>query len=206
MHRSTLRIVRWDALVETPWKNGGGMAVDIAMSPGSGAGRPGDPCDWRINVATIARSGPFSDYPETDRDFRVLDGGPVELSVDGQPARLLHPCEGALRFPGDVPTVARLPGRPCRAFNVLTRRGRFRPVVSAIDIPGPLVVSTPGSTLVGFVVAGRIEVEGDMELAALGPFDAFVASHRVSITGSAGGRVILVDLIPVDQRKRRSGG
>ena len=153
-----VEIVRWDALVETPWKNGGGMAVDIAMSPSSGTGGPGDPFDWRINVATIARSGPFSDYPETDRDFRVLDGGPVELAVDGRPARLLNPGEGVLRFPGDVPTVAKLAGRPCRAFNVLTRRGRFMPVVRAIDIPGPLSVPTPGSTLVGFVVAGRIGV------------------------------------------------
>ena len=199
-----VEIVRWDALVETPWKNGGGMAVDIAMSPGSDASDPRTPFGWRINVATIARSGAFSDYPEIDRDIRVLDGGPVELAVDGQPACLLHPGEEAFRFPGDVPTFARLPGRPCRAFNVLTRRGRFRSDVRAVDIPAALVVPVPvpGATLVGFVVDGSIEVEGDTEPARLGPFDAFVASHQVAVSGSAGGRLIFVDLIPVDRPER----
>lgn len=190
-----IRIIRWATLSATLWKNGGGTAVDIAMSPNTGSG---EAVDWRINVATIARSGPFSGYPEIDRDFRVLDGGPVELAVAGRQARLLHAGGEAYVFPGDVPTNAQLLGEPCRVFNVLTRRGAYTASVRSVDVDRTMVVTARGSTFVGFLLAGTVEIDVEGAPVRLGPFDAFVASSLVSVSSQRGGRAIVVDLSPAD--------
>ncbi len=189
-----LTIIRWASLTPTPWKNGGGTAVDIAGQPASGAA---EQFDWRVNIATIARSGPFSDFPGIDRDFRLLDGGALELSVEGDAPRLLEPDGPAYRFPGDRPTFARLVDEAvaCRAFNVLTRRGAFVSRVDEQVVSDSLVLRPEGDTVVGVVRSGEIAVESVANSARLGPFDAFVASEPVSVGSTSKGTLLLVRLI-----------
>lgn len=189
-----LRIVRWASLTPTPWKNGGGTAVDIAgqQEPGAAEG-----FDWRINIATIARSGPFSDFPGIDRDFRVLDGGRVELAVEGDPPRQLMAEGPEYQFPGDRPTYARLirDDQPCRSFNVLTRRSVFASEVREVVLERPAVLLPEGETLVGVVRSGTIDVELGADLHRLGPLDAFVTSEQVPAHTTGEASLFLVHLI-----------
>ena len=60
----------------TPWKNGGGTTRQVACWP-PGAGS--DDFDWRVSIATIAASGPFSTFPGIDRTIMLLDGPGVHL-------------------------------------------------------------------------------------------------------------------------------
>ncbi len=194
----SFRIIRWASLSETPWKNGGGTAVDIAGAPESGSW---DDFDWRVNVATIARSGPFSDYPEVDRDFRVLDGGGVELAVEGSSHRTLLAGGVAYRFPGDRPTLARLvdEAEPCRAFNVLMRRGRITADVRELVIGRAQTLRPTGNLLVGIVRSGSIGVGSGVTLERLGALDAFVTTESVEVEVAPYGeaRLLLVQIAEV---------
>ena len=51
-------------LSPTPWKNGGGSTREIVCRP-PGAGM--DSFEWRVSIATIAQSGPFSVFAGVDR-------------------------------------------------------------------------------------------------------------------------------------------
>ena len=54
------------ALPATPWKNGGGTTQEIAGWP-AGAGL--DAFGWRVSIACIAASGPFSVFAGIDRSI-----------------------------------------------------------------------------------------------------------------------------------------
>jgi environmental stress-induced protein Ves len=61
------------------WKNGGGTTTQILVEP-QGAAR----LAWRVSVADVAASGPFSSFPGYERHIVVIEGG----ARRGRPARL----------------------------------------------------------------------------------------------------------------------
>ena len=78
-----------------PWKNGGGTTIEIAVSP-HGAGL--DDFDWRVSMARVEGSGPFSRFADIDRCLCVLGGAgivlkPLERGSAG--ARSRTPCDAA---------------------------------------------------------------------------------------------------------------
>ena len=58
------QLIQYASLRPAPWKNGGGSTTEIAVAP-PGAGF--DSFDWRISLATISHSGPFSTFAGIDR-------------------------------------------------------------------------------------------------------------------------------------------
>ena len=175
----SIRVIRWQSLTETPWKNGGGTAVDIATEPPLAALAD---FDWRVNVATIARAGPFSDFPGVDRHIRLLDGGPVTLRIGDRAAVTVEPDGDGIAFPGDVPTHAELAGPPCRAFNVLTRRGAFTAAVEHRTVEGTPTIHRHGADwLITFVLDrdGPAAVAGIQQ--PLQPFDTVLAGEDVRL-------------------------
>ncbi len=68
-----------------PWKNGGGVTVEIAIHP---AGASVDDFDWRVSMATVASDGPFSIFSGIDRTLSVLEGDGIVLDVEGQETTL----------------------------------------------------------------------------------------------------------------------
>lgn len=105
------------------WKNGAGLTREIATGP-AGAGL--DAFDWRLSVAELERDAPFSAFPGVDRSIVVLEGaGMVLHDAEGRTVRELRPLE-PWAFAGETALNARLPDGPCRDFNVMTRRGRWR--------------------------------------------------------------------------------
>jgi environmental stress-induced protein Ves len=108
-----------------PWKNGLGTTTEIAVEP-PGAGI--DAFTWRISIAELTTSGPFSCFPGIDRIIVQTEGEPMELVHEGrgrQRLGLLTPH----RFEGEWTTSSTLT-TPARDFNVMTRRGRARAAVS----------------------------------------------------------------------------
>lgn len=143
-----IRTMRLEDLPQTPWKNGGGRLRDLAVLP-EGAGY--DDCLWRVAVAEIERSGPFSHLPGFDRVFVPLSAG-VSLAVDGAPVAAL-PSFAPFRFPGDAATECSLAedaARPAQAFNLMLRRGRATGDVACFPGSGTL---PPGRGATTFLVA-----------------------------------------------------
>ena len=117
---STVHRFRRDDLVAQPWKNGGGVTREIVSWP---PGSTMDHFDWRISIAHIASSGPFSVFPGVDRVITLLQGAGVALkAVDGSVNHHLDQPLQPFAFKGEVPMQADLLGPDCHDFNVMTRR------------------------------------------------------------------------------------
>ena len=110
-----------------PWKNGGGMTTEIAVHP-PGAGLDG--FLWRISIADIATSGPFSTFPGIDRTIMLLVDRPMELRSDAGSVTLRQYAPHA--FAGEERIGGALGDGPVRDFNVMARRGRIAAAVSVL--------------------------------------------------------------------------
>jgi len=105
-----------------PWKNGGGTTTEIHIHP---AGAGWDDFLWRVGIADIGQSGPFSSFPGIDRSIMLLEcpeGSGMRLSIDGRDIEL--PLYRFVDFAGEATTSGTLTGAPVRDFNVMSRRGR----------------------------------------------------------------------------------
>ncbi len=168
-----MRILRAAGYRVMPWKNGGGTTTEIAVSP-DGAGL--DDFDWRVSMARVETSGPFSSFAGIDRTLSVLEGEGIVLDVAGQPPARLTTASAPLAFPGDVPTSAALIGGPITDLNVMTRRGRMahkverRPLSSEIRI-----APRADTTLVLAVGAGATLFTDDGS--SLGPLDTLIVDR-----------------------------
>lgn len=118
------------ALVPASWKNGGGVTREIVCQP-PGAGT-GD-FDWRVSIATIAASGPFSTFPGIDRVIVLLDGAGVRLrSADGRLDHTLDVPLSSFVFDGEQTLACTLLGAESTDFNVMTRRAVCRAEVRVV--------------------------------------------------------------------------
>ena len=113
-------------LPSMPWKNGGGSTCEIACwPPGAGLGD----FAWRMSIASISQSGPFSIFRGVDRSIMLLEGDGVHLRASQtQEGGIDHRLDTPLQpfaFSGDSSVQCTLLGGPSRDFNVMTRRGQW---------------------------------------------------------------------------------
>ena len=107
----------------TPWRNGGGLTRELAAWPAQGAWR------WRMSVAEVTASGPFSRFAGITRWFAVLKGDGVVLTVrtpgDSDDASAgehrLTAADPALCFDGGATTHCTLLGGPTQDFNLMVQ-------------------------------------------------------------------------------------
>ena len=114
------RLLRADALVPVPWRNGQGITREIAaMPPGAGP----DDFLWRVSLADVVGAAPFSRFPGVDRVIALIDGAGFRMTLDGaQIHDLTTPC-APFAFPGEAQVAVALAGGPTRDFNLMLRRG-----------------------------------------------------------------------------------
>ena len=137
-----MRVLRAADRVTTPWKNGGGVAREVACFP-PGAGM--EAFAWRISLADIAADGPFSPFPGVDRVLTVIEGSGLVLDVGGG-MLALDADAPPIAFAGEVPVEARLTRGPIRDLNVMIRRGSWRADVSRFA-GGALIAPSDGQLL-----------------------------------------------------------
>jgi uncharacterized protein len=187
-------VIRLSDLKPTPWKNGGGITTEISAHP---VGSDVETFDWRISMASVAKSGPFSLFPGIERTLTVIEGIGLVLDVAAHGTKVLDARSPPLTFPGDVPTSATLQNGPIVDLNVMTRRGRATHAVERITIdegaPSTLIVPAR-TTLALFCVSGLPQVEWDGAIFSLDPRDTFVVSNVGSSMISASGAATLVSV------------
>ena len=76
-------------------------------------------------MARVASDGPFSEFANIDRTLAILKGHGLSLAIGGAAPVMLDQNSEPIRFPGDMPTSARLLAGEIIDLNVMTRRGRF---------------------------------------------------------------------------------
>jgi environmental stress-induced protein Ves len=105
-----------------PWKNGGGRTTEIAAYP---AGAGFDAFVWRVSIADVHQSGPFSAFTGVDRTLVLLEGKGMRLAGEGSPLDV-HTAFEPVAFAGDEIVQCTLVAGPVRDFNLMVRRGAAR--------------------------------------------------------------------------------
>lgn len=135
------RFRRADLLAQ-PWKNGGGVTTELACLP---VGANMAQFDWRVSIAHIASSGPFSAFPGIDRVITLLEGSGVTLHSPG--GHIRHRLDTPLQpfaFDGGAEVAAELLGPDCHDFNVMTRRAACSSQVQIVRQPSTLPAARQG--------------------------------------------------------------
>jgi uncharacterized protein len=166
-----MRILSSTSLPSTPWKNGGGETIEIAVHP-PGAGI--DTFDWRISMATVASDGPFSIFPGIDRTLAILDGSGVHMVIAGKPPITLTAASPPLAFPADQPARVTLIGGAVTDLNVMSRRGRAQHGVERLAINRLQSLDTTAGTTIVFCQTGTVSIAAGGETGKLRPKDCAI--------------------------------
>lgn len=168
-------------LPTTPWKNGGGSTREIACCP---PGADLNRFDWRVSIATIARSGPFSVFAGVDRCIVLLAGDGVALHAlqAGWQHQLDNPLQ-PFAFSGDDAVDCTLLGGTSTDFNVMTRRGTLCADVQALHAPASLPATPQGLLL---AVRGTWQAHGSAPGAASASASGSAAAHVVTLSEGQG--------------------
>jgi environmental stress-induced protein Ves len=99
------------------WRNGGGSTTQLAVQEYAGHWL------WRLSVADVAESGPFSHFAGYRRLLAVLEGAGMRLDVGGQPAIELRTGGPPFPFDGGARTHCTLLQGPVKDLNLMVHQG-----------------------------------------------------------------------------------
>jgi len=197
-------IIRYAALKPAPWANGGGITRQVAAGTADGTmtagpGTKGQPWDWRLSIAEVAKAGPFSALEGIDRILTVVDGDLMALTVNG----VEHGLEKfrPFRFSGDSETSATLPTGNLMDLNLMTRRGVFRGHTTILELskkrPHPVFAGQLAVLLQGNATVSPATGDDGIVADALGKFDTVVGADAApEISGR--GFLAVVSIDPAD--------
>ncbi len=120
-----MKILSSSDYIEMPWKNGGGVTQQLAISEDL------HPIDglplWRLSIATVAQDGPFSVFENYQRCIMLLDGNGMQLKFNnGNWINVDKPLQYQL-FSGSWQTDCKLIDGAIKDFNLMVdeRRADF---------------------------------------------------------------------------------
>jgi hypothetical protein len=150
-----------DNFKRMPWKNGNGFTTQLAIEPAHASITGG--FDWRISMADVKDSGPFSCLIGVDRTILILKGGGMELDHGTHGKDLLRTTLNPIKFQGEWGTFGRLLCGPCLDFNVMTERERAHHILSVMR-PELMPIFLPKAhTVLTYCVDGNAYVTSTKE-------------------------------------------
>ncbi len=177
-----------------PWKNGLGETTEIAVYPPHASLTH---FDWRISMARVTASAPFSLFPDIDRTLTVLEGGGLSLSIDGGAPVRLDTASPPFSFAGDAVTDVLLEGDNLLDFNVMTRRGQFAQQVTRLSLDRPLTKRVDSDVVLVFCIDGELVISSAQEQVRLKKQDAMLCDATpvtLELTGSTAAELLWVSL------------
>jgi len=141
-----------EGYISMPWRNGAGTTREIARAPATG-----ESFAWRLSLATLETSGPFSSYPGYHRVVALVDGDGFRLNTAGSAAmELTVPGDHAL-FQGAAETHCELLNGPCTDLSLMVREpGKIASVVRTRVAAEQLVSVPEGRIQAIFVMRGAV--------------------------------------------------
>ncbi len=106
----------------TPWKNGGGVTIDIAEKDEI----------WRFGRTPIVAAGPFSDYTGFDRIQVLVAGHGLVLDTPDGEIDVRAPFK-PVRFAGETRIVSRLEEGPVEVVNLIGARNAVKIDLAILD-------------------------------------------------------------------------
>lgn len=155
----SVEIVRFASVPATPWKNGLGTTTQLAVHP---QGADSNAFEWRISIASLTGTAPFSAFEDVERCLAMLEGE-VTLLREAQPSITLTPVSLPLTFSGSEPITGRVEGAALD-LNLMYRPARWQATLRKIDLHDTARLS------------------GDVTmLCALAPMQLDVAGRRIEL-------------------------
>jgi environmental stress-induced protein Ves len=181
---SKLQVIRRASFTATPWKNGGGITHEALRVPPSG-----DPFRFRVSVAHIDASGPFSEFAEYQRKMVLLKGAGIDLGFGDGVQKSLRKVGELLEFDGALAAHCELVNGPCVDLNLMVLKSDSAAVRVERFIESVAVNATRHETLLIFPIDRKITVQITAgKTATLEPWDLAVMSQcagRISRLESA---------------------
>ena len=173
--------------ITTPWRNGGGVTVDIAVA----TDRDGN--SWRFGRTPIVQPGPFSDYRGFDRVQVLVAGSGLVLETPDGEIDVRQPFR-PVRFAGETPIVSRLEAGPVEVVNLIGDRAKVRIDIRVLQAGGDIILGA--GTHIAYCPDGpaTIEVQGGRyELAA--DHGLRIETDALAPIAVSAGRVLLASII-----------
>ena len=200
-----IRIVRPDAHRVMRWKNGFGTTTEIAIDPPSAD--VGGRFRWRLSIADVESSGPFSAFPGYERTIMIIAGCGMELRVGDGPARRLDRQFEPVVFAGDFAAECRLLDGPIRDFNLMVERSSLRSRLEVLHLDAtPRLLDPASGDRIVHCFDGVIEFArgtgapaGPLQpncTAILSPAGGARAELRLAAATRGGARAAIIDLWP----------
>jgi environmental stress-induced protein Ves len=168
-----------DQYLTTPWKNGGGVTVDIAVASDA-AGEI-----WRFGRTPIVAAGAFSDYAGFDRLQVLVAGSGLVLKTRGGEIDVREPFR-PVRFAGETPIESRLEAGPVEVVNLIGDRARVRIDLKVLDAGSTRRVE-PGTHIVYNPLGrGSLEIDGTRHLLAVDHALRIEAATSTVLAGKSG--------------------
>ena len=184
MQNPKLQVIRKASFTATPWKNGGGITHEALRVPPSG-----DPFRFRVSVAHIDASGPFSEFAEYQRKMVLLKGSGLDLRFGDGVQKSLRKVGELLEFDGALVTHCELLNGPCVDLNLMVLKSDSAAVRIERFIESVAVSASRHETLLIFPIDRKITVQITAgKTATLEPWDLAVMSQsagRISRLESA---------------------
>jgi environmental stress-induced protein Ves len=162
-----IKIIRRSSFTALPWKNGGGITHEAIREPPTG-----DAFHWRVSVAQIDSSGPFSDFAGYDRKMVLLGGRGIALEFGGGKRCALRDVGDFVEFDGAMSTRCELLDGPCVDLNLMVSQS-LRTAARVERMSWPLrVAAIHGDTTLIFGIQDPLSLDsGAGESTRLEPWD-----------------------------------
>lgn len=120
----------------TPWRNGGGVTRELIAWPSA------QDWHWRMSVASIERSGPFSRFEGVQRWFAVLSGAGVALRQSAQYDELTQ-HSAPFCFDGETALDCELLDGATQDFNLMLRRDKVQGQMTRLSGDRGVLLNSP---------------------------------------------------------------
>lgn len=137
-----------------------------------------EPFSWRVSVAHIEASGPFSDFAGYERKMLLLQGLGLDLSfADGRRSQLRKVGDW-VEFDGAISTHCDLLDGPCVDWNLITAKALTTSVKLEHVRDGLTATAAPGETVLVLSLQAAVTLgeEGGAST-RLNPWDLAVVSQ-----------------------------
>lgn len=185
-----------------PWKNGGGTTLEIAREDLGGR------MHWRLSIATVATSGPFSDFSGYRRTILLLSGAGMVLDFDGAPPQRLDQPHVPFEFDGGTPAYGSLIQGPVDDFNLMVDAARATGTLAVLELgTAPLTLTSTLNHDVAllFSLSGTARIDADGHCFDLAERDTLRMDRdasmpaRVALSCTALGASAKIALIGIDR-------
>jgi uncharacterized protein len=177
-----ITLLRATDYIRQPWKNGGGTTTELARKGDA------DRWLWRLSVADVERSGPFSDFTGYRRLIVLLEGRGMTLSFDNAAPVVLDERYRPLAFDGGSRTRCDLLDGHIRDRTLIVDAARVDAAldVCALDEGAALRAAASDCALL-HAIGGRFNVAIGGDTIALSPSDTLQVDgcHALPITATA---------------------